>query len=257
MTRRILLVDDDDGIRTVAQISLEGLGGYTVLPFSSGEEALREGPAFKPDLLLLDAAMPGMDGPSTLSGWRAHPATKNVPAVFITANTQAAQVNFFRALGAVDVIAKPFNPQTLCDRVGAVFAEKAAPLKQSGRRRVLIIEDDHGIRYLLRFILEQKGWEVCEAADGSDAVAILAQKPSDAVVLDVMLPGMDGIMLLERLRRNGRWAHVPVLMLTAKGDEASVMRALKSGANDYLVKPFDPQDLVARLDRLRRFSWGS
>lgn len=250
---RILLVEDEEGIRTIARMTLEVLGGHEVCACASGEEALAKAAAFAPQLLLLDVSMPGMDGPSTLRELRKQPSLAAVPAVFLTANTQAGQVTGYREGGALDVIAKPFDPRQLANRVAAVLAGNLSTTAPAGESRALVVEDDAGIRYLLRFILEQQGWTVQEAVDGPQALEAIARgHVADAVLLDIMLPGIDGLALLERLRQSGRWDGVPVMMLTAKGDEASVKRALAAGAADYLGKPFDPGDLIERLRRLPR-----
>lgn len=266
--RRILLVEDDDSIRTIATMSLQELGGHQVLAFASGEDALARAAPFAPELLMLDVSMPGMDGPQTLVALRRQPELRHVPAVFLTAHTNARQVAELRKLGAVDVIAKPFDPLHLCDRILAVLTGPdtiPAPLEKAPL--ALVVEDDPGIRYLLDFILRQQGWAVVEAYDGRQGLVAIHEGPvTDAVLLDVMLPEIDGLQLLEQLRALPRWNGVPVMMLTAKGDETSVSRALAAGAADYMVKPFDPAELASRLARLpraasRRFSaspkpWG-
>jgi len=252
--RRILLVEDDDSIRTIATMSLEELGGHQVLAFGSGEDALARAAPFAPELLLLDVSMPGMDGPQTLAALRRQPELGDVPAVFLTAHTNARQVAELRRLGALDVIAKPFDPLHLCDRITAVLTGPdtiPAPLERAPL--ALVVEDDPGVRYLLDFILRQQGWAVVEAYDGWQGLTAITGGPvADVVLLDIMLPEMDGLQLLDTLRATPRWKDVPVMMLTAKGDEPSVRRALAAGANDYLGKPFDPQEFVARLNRLPR-----
>lgn len=110
---RILLIDDEPDIRTVAQLSLTALGGFTVECCASGAEALTRIQAFAPDLVLLDVMMPGMDGPSTLERLRSDPATAHIPVVFVTARVQPQEVVAYRAIGAVDVVAKPFDPMAL------------------------------------------------------------------------------------------------------------------------------------------------
>jgi CheY-like chemotaxis protein len=115
--QRILYVEDEPDIQAVAKLALEMVGGFTVKICSSGEEALREAEAFAPDLLLLDVMMPGMDGPGTLAALRDKPATAKVPAIFMTAKVQPAEVAHFKSLGAIDVIPKPFDPMTLASQV--------------------------------------------------------------------------------------------------------------------------------------------
>lgn len=121
--QRILYVEDEPDIQAVAKLALEMVGGFVVKICSSGEEALREAEAFAPDLLLLDVMMPGMDGPSTLSALRDKPATAKVPAIFMTAKVQPAEVEYFKSLGAIDVIPKPFDPMTLASQVNCSWEQ--------------------------------------------------------------------------------------------------------------------------------------
>lgn len=117
MKTRILYVDDEADIREVAAMSLELDPGFEVCTAASGEEALRIAPEWKPDLILLDVMMPGMDGPTTFAMLRDQPETAATTVVFITARTQAQEVEGFRALGAKGVIAKPFDPMSLAATV--------------------------------------------------------------------------------------------------------------------------------------------
>ena len=120
---RILYVEDEPDIRAIAQMALEAVGGFTVIACASGSEALAVAPGAAVDLLLLDVMMPGMDGPSALQALRQLPATAGTPVIFMTAKVQPAEVAQYKALGALDVIAKPFDPMELpaqirqiCDR---------------------------------------------------------------------------------------------------------------------------------------------
>jgi CheY-like chemotaxis protein len=118
---RVLYVEDEADIRTVAKLALETIGGFTVLTCASGEEALRAVEDFRPDIVLLDVMMPGMDGPSVLRALRERPALADVPVAFMTAKVQPAEIEHFRSLGARDVIAKPFDPMTLADHVRSIW----------------------------------------------------------------------------------------------------------------------------------------
>jgi CheY-like chemotaxis protein len=120
--RRILFVEDDPDIQTVAKMALEALGGFTVLACNSGPEALAAVDGFGPDLVLLDVMMPGMDGPTTLAGLRERPAGRAVPVIFMTAKVQAQELERYRGLGAADVIAKPFDPMALSARVRQIWS---------------------------------------------------------------------------------------------------------------------------------------
>lgn len=118
---RILYVEDQPDIQVVVRLALQKLGGFTVLVCGSGAEALASAPDFKPDLLLLDVMMPEMDGPTTLKALRLQAATAKTPAVFLTARSTEADVAQYLAAGAIDVIAKPFNPMTLAATVRGIW----------------------------------------------------------------------------------------------------------------------------------------
>jgi len=110
---RVLMVEDDPDIRAVAHLSLTAVGRFTVELCPSGAEALACVPQFKPELVLLDVMMPDMDGPATLRRLQELPSMRGVPVVFMTAKVQPQEVQEYLALGAVEVVAKPFDPMTL------------------------------------------------------------------------------------------------------------------------------------------------
>lgn len=120
---KVLYVEDDPDIQVVAKMALEMVGGYTLQACSSGAEAIRVAPEFSPDMILLDVMMPGMDGPTTLAELRKIPALTNTPAVFMTAKVMPADIANYKAMGAVDVIAKPFDPMVLATRIGEIWED--------------------------------------------------------------------------------------------------------------------------------------
>ena len=119
--RKILYVEDEPDIQTIARMALEMVGKFTVCACSSGAEALAAADEFAPDLILLDVMMPGMDGPTTLTRLREHASGADVPAIFMTAKVQPHEVDKLKALGAVEVIAKPFDPMTLSDTIRGIW----------------------------------------------------------------------------------------------------------------------------------------
>jgi two-component system OmpR family response regulator len=119
--KKILYVEDEPDIVTIAELALATLGNFEFKSCSSGTEALATIPQFKPDLVLLDVMMPGMDGVATLGALRADPATAQIPIVFMTARSQPAEIARYRSLGALDVITKPFDPLVLADQVRAIW----------------------------------------------------------------------------------------------------------------------------------------
>ncbi len=116
---------------------------------------------------------------------------------------------------------------------------------------VLIVEDDDQIAFLLQFIVEREGFRVLLARDGRAAQKLIDESVPPALsMLDVMLPYVDGFQLIAHIRAKPAWRDSKILMLTAKSLEGEIVRALDAGANDYLVKPFQPNELKARIRRL-------
>ena len=114
----------------------------------------------------------------------------------------------------------------------------------------LVVEDDEHISYLLQFMLEREGYAVHLARDGRAAKEYIeSNSPPEIVLLDVMLPFFDGFTLVGILRSQPGWKTTPVIMLTAKTQERDIVRALDAGANDYILKPFQPAELLARVKR--------
>jgi two-component system, OmpR family, alkaline phosphatase synthesis response regulator PhoP len=118
--------------------------------------------------------------------------------------------------------------------------------------RILAVEDDEDIRELIRFNLEKEGFSVTAASSGEDALRSAAAEPPDLVLLDLMLPGIGGFDVCRGLKRDPRTAAVPVVMLTAKGEEADIVAGLELGAEDYITKPFSPKVLAARIRNVLR-----
>ena len=113
--------------------------------------------------------------------------------------------------------------------------------------RVLIVDDDRAIRELLRTFLELDGWEVLEAEDGARALALARAEEPDAVVLDVMMPAVDGFDVLDGLRKTDSGRAMAIMMLTAKSRPSDVLQGTRLGADIYIAKPFDPAEVAAQL----------
>jgi len=117
--------------------------------------------------------------------------------------------------------------------------------------RVLTVEDDNSIRTVVKLALEDEGWGVLEAGNGEDALDIFREESADVVLIDIMLPGMNGFEVCRSIRRT---TDVPIIMVTARSDTHDVVAGLEAGADDYLTKPFEPKELSARIRALLRRS---
>jgi len=119
-------------------------------------------------------------------------------------------------------------------------------------KKILIVEDERDVVKLLRYNLEKEGFRVSSVTDGSLALAEMRREEADLVILDLMLPGMDGLEVCRQLRRHDKFSAVPILMLTARSEEADRVVGLEIGADDYVTKPFSMRELVARVRALLR-----
>jgi two-component system phosphate regulon response regulator PhoB len=128
-----------------------------------------------------------------------------------------------------------------------------------GSERILIIEDDPEIQEMLKHAFAREGWKLIQAKTGEEGVKTLHSKETDCIVLDIMLPGMDGLKTLKKVRENKRYQTLPVIMCTARGEDADIIAGLELGADDYVVKPYSPRVLAARIRAAlrRKETWDS
>ncbi len=115
------------------------------------------------------------------------------------------------------------------------------------KETILVVDDEEDILELVRYNLVREGYKVICAASGEDALKKSVSKPLDVIVLDLMLPGIDGLDVTRRLKNDCNTRSIPIIMLTAKGDEADIVTGLEMGADDYITKPFSPRILIARI----------
>ncbi len=122
---------------------------------------------------------------------------------------------------------------------------------------ILVVEDEEDILELLRYNLGKEGYRVSGAGSGEEALNAVQKRPPDLILLDLMLPDLDGLEVCRRLKQDGRTRHLPIIMLTAKGEESDIVTGLELGADDYVTKPFSPRVLLARVRSvLRRWAAG-
>ena len=118
--------------------------------------------------------------------------------------------------------------------------------------KILVVEDDQAIREMLRFVLQQKHFDILEAENAEQALRLIHDRSPSLILLDWMLPGMSGVDLARKLKEVQETSNLPIIMITAKGEEEDMVRGLDSGADDYVTKPFSPRELVARIRAVLR-----
>jgi DNA-binding response OmpR family regulator len=260
----VLLVEDDLTVATHVHSILKREARRVHVAASAAEaEALLA--SHSVDVVVLDLILPDGDGRDLLIRIRQDPATADIPVIVLSGESGEVAKAECLAVGASEFLSKPADPRALRGavarhslrrrQVGSTQAEPRAhvrPVSSPTPTRVLLVEDDRVTSTLISHRLERDGLEVVAFANGEDAFRWAEASTFDLAILDVKVPGMDGFEVLARLRKIPALAGVPVVMLTGLGGEDDVVRGLELGANDYMVKPFSPTELLARVRRLVR-----
>lgn len=236
----LLSVDDDPVVRdTIAAVFQRD---FNVVSAHEGAGALELARKHKPQLVLLDENMPGLSGTEVLQALRADEDLRGIPVIMLTAQSHARDVARAVAAGAVDYLVKPFDPGQLADKVREL-------MHRSGKS-VLIADDDAAIRDLLAYKFRLAGLRVLTAADGEEALRQARLHRPDLAILDRMMPGLDGVTVLQQLRVSADTRNIPIIFLTAMRQERDILEGFRLGVADYVIKPFLPEEVLARGMRL-------
>ena len=240
-TFQVLVVDDQPESRLLITHFLESFG-CTVLTADSGEKGVKLAHEHRPDLITLDLVMPGMTGWEALRAFKDDPDLREIPVVVVSA--VASQGGRGRLLGAVDVLSKPVDRDDLLRVIWRNLARRR-------QGRVLVVDDDADTRVYLEDWLEERGLEVVLARDGVEALQLVERQGPDAVVLDLVMPVMDGIGFLESLRASTYHSGLPVIVLTAKDVTTEERGRLVDLASTVLRKDEEVEgELLAALGSL-------
>jgi signal transduction histidine kinase/CheY-like chemotaxis protein len=230
----ILIIDDETPAHDLLGRELAG-AGYDILHASGGREGLKLAKQARPDVITLDIMMPDLDGWSVLKALKSDPELCEIPVVLVTI-MRDRDLGF--ALGAADYITKPHDREVLMRVVGR-------HVRGDGRAQVLVVDDDPKTRDMLRRTLAKAGWTVAEAANGREALQALERAKPALVLLDLLMPGMDGFEVLERLHDDEAWREVPVIIVTAKDLTREDIQRLNGRVVKVLQKgAYQRRDLV-------------
>jgi CheY-like chemotaxis protein/anti-sigma regulatory factor (Ser/Thr protein kinase) len=230
----ILVIDDDATVREVVGRFLER-EGFSVAKADGGKEGLRMARALHPAAVTLDIMMPDLDGWTVLAAIKGDPDLVDLPVVLMTI---VDEKNRGYALGATDYLIKPVDRQKLVDVLHA--------LSGAAGRRLLVVDDDDLGRRQMRAALELQGWTVTEARDGLDALARLNEARPDLVILDLMMPEMDGFEFLEEMRQKAEWRGIPVVVVTAR-DLTDADRNRLNGGVERIIQKTDRDDMLREV----------
>jgi len=236
----VLVVDDDATARELIAEQLKA-EGFSVVTAAGGLEGLKLAKDLRPIVITLDVMMPDLDGWSVLAALRQDADLAEIPVIMITILDEHRRGV---ALGAAGYLTKPIDRERL-HRMVSRFRAPARPT------RVLLVEDDKDQRDRLRGWLDGEQWVVQETANGREALTRLQADKPDVILLDLMMPEMDGFAVVAALQKEPRWRDIPVIVITARDLDAKDRERLNSGVQSVLVKEtFRPADLVERIRRL-------
>ena len=238
--RRILIVDDDDDFRTLMKTQLSH-AGYTVFDARDAASAIHIARTAHPDVITVDLLMPGVDGWSFIDRLRQAPDLANIPIVVVSGAANAKHDS--RLPIDVSVIAKGEGHDRLLREISLALA---------GRRgaTILVAEDDADLRDVLTTSLTRNGHQVIAARDGAEALAAIEREHIDLLVLDLIMPNIDGFEVLARLKEIQKDATLPVIVVSGTDRSLSELRAMRLGANVYLTKPIEAAALTEEVTRL-------
>lgn len=225
--RSVLVIDDDETIHDQLTRTLVKRG-FRVAFAARGEEGLSAARELKPDVIVLDVMMPGMDGWSVLTALKVDAATADIPVIMMTMTDQR---DVGAALGAVDYFVKPVEPARLVATIRRHLRQPVDP-----GAPILVVEDDDAIREVMRRSLVGAGYRVVEAKNGMEALGSVARQIPAVIVLDLMMPEMDGFQFLDALRDQPDCAEVPVMIVTAKMLSAKERQRLERSAQGVISK---------------------
>jgi signal transduction histidine kinase/DNA-binding response OmpR family regulator len=232
----ILVVDDDVTVRELVERHLER-SGFAVATAGGGQEGLRLVRELRPAAVTLDLMMPDLDGWTVLAAIKGDPALASTPVVLMSI---VDQKNRGYALGAADYLVKPVDRAKLLETLSGICGSTAG--------RTLLVDDDEVVRHSVRQALEPIGWEVTEAENGEVAVETLEAARPDVIILDLMMPKMDGFEFLDELRRRSDWQDLPVVVLTAK-DLTQKDRDRLNGGVERIIQKSDRDEMLRQLSR--------
>jgi signal transduction histidine kinase/CheY-like chemotaxis protein len=239
-TRTVLVIDDDPTVRDLLERFLTK-EGFSVVLAEGAVEGLRRARDIRPAAITLDVLMPDLDGWTVLAALKGDPELADIPVILVTI---VDEKNKGYALGAADYLIKPIDRDRLARVLRKLCGDRAS-------RDVLVIEDDDTTREVLRGALARDGWSVAQAENGRVGLTRLAEKIPDVILLDLMMPEMDGFEFIAELRGKPEWQHIPVLVVTARDLSAEDRRRLSGGVQQIIQKgAYDRDRLLAEVGQV-------
>jgi len=249
--------------------------GYEVDLAQSGREGVNRAVEVKPDVVLVDFIMPEMNGLQVCKALRDNPATREIPIILVSSKGEAVGDKFVATLGVKHYCTKPFQADALLAKLAEVLGDRAAPgpasdeaarssskpaadsigegpvpAASANRPTVLSIDDSPTILRLVEMILSHAGFTVHTATDGATGIEVAKKLRPDLVLVDFIMPGMNGFQVCKALRENSDTSKIPIVLVSSKGEAVGEQFVDTLKIEHYLTKPFQPEQLVADVKRI-------
>lgn len=285
MAKKILIMEDEKTLQGLLKDKLVA-SGYEVLAVDDGEAGMQVLQEYNPDLILLDMMMPKMDGFAVLEKMKLDNLTDSFPVIVISNSGQPVEIERALSLGIKDYIIKvDFDPVEVLEKVNNFFKleqNKNVAISEEGESsiqpsqtaysgdggleaevasmnksvdseksgvKVLLVEDDDFLRGICEHKLSKEGFNVSISADGQDALNKIKAEDFQLILLDVILPNMNGFEILEEIKKDPVKSRIPVIMLTNMGQESEVKKGFDLGATDYIIKAhFTVEEIVKKIE---------
>jgi two-component system cell cycle response regulator len=254
MDPRTVLVVEDNTLNMKLVRALLQKGQFRILEANTAELGLQIAREKHPDLVLMDIQLPGMDGLSATRLLKQDPLTKDIQVAALTSYAMEGDIEKAKDAGCTGYITKPIDTRKFLDTVQKLTQSASSPGEEVGpahyRKRILIVDDEPLNIKLLEGMLPPEKFEVLRAFDGKTGLEKAAQMPPDLILLDIMMPGMDGYEVTRQLKGKPELKEIPIIIVTALGGADDKQKALEAGADEFLNKPVQRIELLSRIRSL-------
>lgn len=244
----ILIVEDDDLNCELLKRRLTN-DGYKITTASSAKDAIQLLETSKFDLILLDIMLPDMNGDMVLEKIKSDPVLAHIPVIMVSANGEREMVLKCIDSGAIDYLVKPFSMSVVSPRISRCLKNASSTINNDRLKhsKILLADDQELNRDVLAHRLKKSGYQISSFTNGYEALSVLRNETFDLILLDIMMPDISGIEVLKEIRKLNNHRDTPVIMLTALDTIETIDECMKSGADDYILKPFNTSLLKLRI----------
>ncbi|MFH1904931.1 MAG: response regulator [bacterium] len=239
--KQILVIENTPDVARYLKEKLESWG-FEVTIASSGRAALNKISETLPDLILLEENMPGMDGIHSLRLIRNF--NEDIPVIMLADYVPQELIDEKENLKIAGFAPKgyEFNKSAIMIREALLKKEKI-----SEKKKILVVEDEPDVRKALKIRLEDSNWDVLLASDGDEALKEIRKSHIDLIILDIMLPKMNGYKICRLIKFDAKYKHIPVIMLTVRAEKEDKISGMEAGAEEYITKPYSSELLIGKI----------